>query len=231
VLGDAAQIVPGIAPSAIVACADDHMEAHDWPAALRDYRQLLDQYPNHRLAPKAKTGVTQATQAIELAKLRTLLASTGGAEPQYCATPSAYSGAAPYRAGQPNRALVYGNAAHTGKIPPGWLAPDAAAAVVVICAGETEFGTPVQTCPYESKIGLYGSTDVTFRKIAIPTRVFEVRTGKLVAEFKLEINGASCPNILEYRSYGTADFGPPSEVYVAASIADVQAAFRPLLIP
>jgi hypothetical protein len=231
VLGAATDIVPGIAPAAIVECADTYMKGNNWTEALRDYQQLLKQYPNHKLAPKAKAGATKATQAIELARLRTLLTSSGGTEPEYCATPSPYSAAAPYAAGRPNRALVFGNTAHTGKIPPGWLARDAAEAVVVICAGETEYGTPVETCPYESKIGLYGSTDVTFRKIAIPTRVFEVRTGKLVADFKVEIGGASCPNILEYTSIGYSDFGPPSEVYVAASIADVQAAFRPLLIP
>jgi hypothetical protein len=230
-LAAATDIVPGIAPAAILDCADKNTKAENWEAALAAYSQLLTEYPQHRLAPRAEAGVTRATQAIELAKLRTLLTSTGGEEPPYCGTPSAYSAAAPYVAGRPNRALVFGNSAHTGKIPPGWLARDATEAVVVVCAGETEFGTPVETCPYEAKLSIGGTTDVTFRKIAIPTRVFEVRTGRLVAEFKLEIGGASCPAVLEYRSIGTVDLGPPSEVYVAASVADVQGAFRPLLIP
>jgi hypothetical protein len=102
----------------------------------------------------------------------------------------------------------------------------------VVCAGETEYGTPVQTCPYEAgSLSLLDYTDVTFHKIAIPLRVFEVRTGKLVASFKLEIGGASCPAVLEYTSYSYTDFGPPSQVYVAASVTDVQGAFRPMLIP
>jgi hypothetical protein len=232
VLGRATDLVPRIAPAALVACADRHLAAGDWPAARDHYRQLLDEYPGHDLAPEATTGAREATQAIELANVRGLLApQAGGALPAYCATPAPYSGAAPFVSNAPNRALVFGNEAHTGKIPPGWLAREAADAVVVICAGETEYGTPVQTCPYEATLGLFGYQDVTFRKIAIPVRVFEVRTARLVAEFKVEIGGASCPPVLEYTSYSYTDFGPPSEVYVTASITDVQAAFRPLLTP
>jgi hypothetical protein len=54
-----------------------------------------------------------------------------------------------------------------------------------------------------------------------------VRTGRLVASFTVEIGGGSCPAFLSW--YGSVT--PPSSEYVAASPADVQAAFRPLLIP
>ncbi|MGB3441751.1 MAG: hypothetical protein WBA97_23645 [Actinophytocola sp.] len=233
VLSGAAEVVPRLAPAAIVECADFFADKSDWQSARRDYQQFLDQYPDHDLAPKAQTGLTVATQAIELANVRTLLTPAAGSVPAYCDKPAPYSGAKPYVPNAPNRALVYGNDAHTGKIPPGWRATDAADAVIVVCAGETAYGTPVQTCPYESKSGLspFGYTDVTFHRIAIPLRVFEVRTGKLVAQFNLEIGGASCPAVLEYTSYGYTDLGPPSQVYVAASVTDVQGAFRPLLVP
>ena len=232
VLDDASKVVPEIAPAAIVGCADSFMEKSDWQSARQRYQQLLDQYPDHELAQKAKTGVTKATQAIELNNVRTLLTPAAGSTPAYCDKPAPYSAAKPYVPNRPNRALVYGNDAHTGKIPPGWKARDAADAVIVVCAGETEYGAPVQTCPYEGGANsLLGYVDVTFHKIAIPLRVFEVRTGRLVASFKLEIGGASCPAILEYRSPGYVDFGPPSQVYVAASVADVQGAFRPMLVP
>ena len=231
-LADATKIVPRLAPDAIVGCADFFMEKSDWQSARQRYQQLLDQYPDHELAPKAQAGVTKATQAIELNNVRTLLTPAAGSTPAYCDKPAPYSAAKPYVPGRPNRALVFGNDAHTGKIPPGWKATDAADAVVVICAGETEYGAPVQTCPYEGGAdSIFGYVDVTFHKIAIPLRVIEVRTGKVVASFKLEIGGASCPAILEYRSSSYADFGPPSQVYVAASITDVQGAFRPLLVP
>jgi hypothetical protein len=233
VLGDAAGVVPRLAPPAIVECADTFMERSDWQQARQNYQQLLDQYPGHELAPEAQTGATTATRAIELANVRTLLTPAAGSVPAYCDKPAPYSGAKPYVPNAPNRALVYGNDVHTGKIPPGWRAKDAADAVVVICAGETEYGTPVRTCPYESNSGLspFGYTDVTFHRIAIPLRVFEVRTGKVVAQFNLEIGGASCPAVLEYTSPSYTDFGPPSQVYVAASITDVRAAFRPMLVP
>ncbi|MFC4858123.1 tetratricopeptide repeat protein [Actinophytocola glycyrrhizae] len=232
-LSAASEVVPQVAPSALVECADAFMATSDWDVAKLRYQQLLDEYPDHELAPKARAGVTKATQAIELANVRALLTTSGGSVPAYCATPAAYSAAKPYVPNAPNRALVYGNEAHTGKIPPAWRAKDAADAVVVICAGETEYGTPVQTCPYEagSSLSPYGYTDVTFHKIAIPLRVFEVRTGKLVAQFKLEIGGASCPAVLEYRTSSYVDLGPPSQVYVTASITDVQGAFRPMLVP
>lgn len=231
-LGDATKIVPRIAPDAIVGCADSFMEKSDWQSARQRYQQLLDQYPDHELAPTAQTGVTKATQAIELNNVRTLLTPTAGSTPAYCDKPAPYSAAKPYVPNRPNRALVFGNDAHTGKIPPGWKATDAADAVTVICAGETEYGAPVQTCPYEAGANsILGYVDVTFHKIAIPLRVFEVRTGKLVASFKLEIGGASCPPVLEYQSSSYVDFGPPSQVYVAASITDVQGAFRPMLVP
>lgn len=225
-----ADVVPEIAPTAIVDCADTFMAKSDWQTARQRYQHLLDEYPDHDLAPEAQNGVVKATQAIELANVRSLLTTSGDVQPAYCTSPAPYSGAKPYVPNAPNRALLYGNAAHTGKIPAAWLAKDAADAVVVICAGESRYGTPVQTCPYESEIGIYGYTDVTFKKIAIPLRVFEVRTGKLVADFTVQIGGASCPAVLEYTSYSYVDFGPPSEVYVTASVNDVRAAFRPLLV-
>ncbi len=230
VLGAAADIVPGTAPRAILACADGHLAANAWQVALDQYRQLLDRYPDHELAPRAAAGAKKATQAIELANVRTLLGTPSGALPAYCATPAPYSGARPYVPNAPNRSLVYGNAPHTGKLPKSWLARDAADAVVVLCAGETQYGTPVQTCPYESKLGLGGYRDVTFHKIAIPVRLFELRTGRLVADFKVEIGGASCPPVLHYTTYSYIDTGPPSQVHVTASPGDVQAAFRPLLV-
>jgi hypothetical protein len=64
----------------------------------------------------------------------------------------------------------------------------------------------------------------------IPLKVYELRTAKLVAETSVEIGGASCPQRLSYTYYMT-DLGPPSEVYVEASDADVHAAFRSLIIP
>lgn len=225
-LAPAADIVPRVAPQAVVGCGDRLMAASDWGVARDHYQQLLDEYPEHELAPTAQQGVRKATLAIELDNVRGLLAPAGSL-PRYCDSPAPYSGAAPYVPNRPNRALVYGSEPNTNKIPPGWLARDVTDAVVVICAGESEYGAAVDTCLYDSTSDPGVSGWVTFRKIAIPLRVFEVRTGRQVASFKLEIGGGSCPTFLSW--YGSVT--PPSNEYVAASPADVRAAFRPLLIP
>ena len=231
VLRAASDVVPGVAPSAIVECADGFMAASDWQNGRRYYQQLLDEYPDHDLAPKAQQGVVKATQAIELANVRGLLATAGtGEQPAYCSSPAPYSGAKPYRPGKPNRSLLYGNTIQTGKIPAAWRAKDAADAVVVICADVSHHGAAVQTCPYVPDSRPNYVTYVTFHKIAIPLKLYEVRTGKLVRQVTLQINGASCPAVVEYTRYGGFDPGPPSQMYVSASVANVRAAFRPLMV-
>ncbi|MGP4015794.1 tetratricopeptide repeat protein [Saccharopolyspora sp. 5N708] len=232
VLDRAVDVVPRIAPAALVGCGDDLMARSDWQQARARYQQLLDQYPGHELAAKAAEGVKQATQAIELANVRGLLqTSSTDVQPAYCSGPAPYSGAAPVGVPGPDRALVFGNDEYAGRLPADWRAQDAADAVLVICAGEAEYGAPVETCPYESTFAIGGYDDVTFHKIAIPVRVYEVRTGALVVDTRVEIGGASCPEFLEYTTYGYVDLGPPSEEYVAASDADVHAAFAPLIAP
>ncbi|MCE6995983.1 hypothetical protein LZG04_14390 [Saccharothrix sp. S26] len=232
VLDRAADVVPRTAPAALVACGANRAAAEDWQPAREVYQQLLDQYPGHELAGKATEGVQQATRALELANVRSLLAPTyGDAQPAYCSRPAPYSGAPAYRAQNPNRALIYGNTTYAQKLPREWIAGDAADAVLIICAGETELGAAVQTCPYESKSPLGGVRYVTFHKIAIPVRVYELRTGQVVHDTRLEIGGTSCPPILSYTSFTGVDLGPPSQVHVTPSDADVHAPFHPLINP
>lgn len=229
VLDRAVDIVPRIAPEAMVECGDQLLAASSWVPARERYQQLLDEYPDHDLAPRAQEGVTKATQGMELANVRQLLTTTTGGQPSYCSTPAPYSGAVAYGATRPNRALFYGNAEYTDRLPAEWKATDAADAVLIVCAGASEFGTPVETCPYEATISPLGYTNVTFKRIAIPVRVFEVKTGRLVADLRVEIGGASCPPILTYTGFSA--FGPPSEVYVTPADPDVHAGFTTLINP
>jgi hypothetical protein len=225
ILKRAGDTVPRVAPSAIVACADA-LVGTDLEGARDHYQQLLDQYPDHDLVAKATQGVTTTTQAIELANVRQLFTTQ-----QYCSSPAPYSAAAPIGAG-PNRAAIFGTDEYANRLPAEWRATDATDTVLVICARPTTFGTPVQTCPYEDKssLSIAGYRDVTFRNVAIPVRVFELRTGQLVAETTVEIGGASCPAILQYTTY-FPDSGPPGEVYVAPSDGDVHNGFRGLIDP
>ncbi|MEJ3746370.1 hypothetical protein WEI85_24150 [Actinomycetes bacterium KLBMP 9797] len=227
VLDRSADIVPRTAPAALVGCGDDLMAANDWQTARTRYQQMLDQYPGDELTAKAQDGVKQATLAIELANVHELLEGPTSTQPEYCSNPARYSGAAPYGKGT-NRALFYGNGEYTRRLPAKWRAADAAQAVLVVCAGEEEYGTPVRTCFYENKSLPQFPRAVTFHKVAIPVKVYELRTGKLVANRKVQIGGASCPRVLRYSYYYT-DLGPPSQVYVTASNADVQAGFKSLI--
>jgi hypothetical protein len=218
------------APAALAGCGDDLMAAKNWKQARTRYRQLLDQYPADGLAAKARKGVERATLSIELANVRSLLNGPTGIEPDYCAKPAKYSGAPPRGKGT-GRALFYGNDTYREKLPGSWLTTDVTHAALVVCAGDKEHGTSVRTCPYENKLSPYFPTQVTFHKIAIPVKVYELRTGRLVTGRKVQISGASCPAKLWYTTYtGLTDIGPPSDVYVKASTADVRAAFRPLFI-
>ncbi|MEV7991969.1 tetratricopeptide repeat protein [Streptomyces sp. NPDC086077] len=214
-----------VAPAALVACGDSLMQGGDWQAAKAQYRQLLDEYPDDSLGSRARTGVTKATQAIELDNVRSLLSGTEDEQPEYCSQPAKYSAAKPMGKGT-NRALYFGNTEYTNQLPGNWKATDAARAAAVVCVGEPEFGTSVQTCPYQGR-NSGAITYVTFHKIAIPVRVYEVRTGKLVSRRTVQISGSSCPAVLSYFSYGDDDT-PPRDRYVTDSRSDVRNAFRPL---
>ncbi|WP_280397363.1 hypothetical protein [Nocardia carnea] len=225
VLGRAADAVDRVAPAALVGCADTLLKIGEWEQARDRYRQLLELYPQHALADRARKGVTRATQLIELDQLRALLRpAPGNTQPAYCRTPRPYSGAVPYRTARPNKALLFGNDSSTTQFPADWRAGDAADAVLILCVGETEFGSAVETCTYESHSN-HRLFDLTFRKKAIPLRVFEVRTARLILDTRVEIGGATCPA----KMYTFGDPGP--DHYVTTTEADVRAAFAPVIDP
>ncbi|WP_433271472.1 tetratricopeptide repeat protein [Actinosynnema sp. CS-041913] len=230
-LDRAAEVVPRIAPPAMVQCADTLMAASSFIEARAHYQELLDQYPTHELAPKAKEGVQKATWAIELANVRSLLATPSADKPRYCDAPAPYSAAAPYGAQSPNRAWLAGKNEHTNRLPGDWLVDDVANATTVMCAGAVAHGSVVETCTYLYSGTFSGERDVSFHRIAIPVRVYEVKTGKLIADTTVEINGEACPAVVSYTTYSTIDTGPASDMYVTASEGDVHAAFNPLINP
>ncbi|MBW4717157.1 hypothetical protein [Saccharothrix obliqua] len=230
-LDRANEVLPRVAPAAFVQCGDDLMSASSFTEARDRYQELLDQYPNHELAPKAKDGVQKATWAIELANVRALLASPSADKPKYCDAPAPYSAAAPYGAQSPNRAWVAGTNEHTKRLPGDWLVSDVANATLVICAGAVAHGSVKETCTYLFSGTFSGEKDVSFHRIAIPVRAFEVKTGRLVAETTLEIDGESCPAVVNYTTFNRLDTGPDSDMYVTASEGDVHGAFNSLINP
>ena len=231
-LDRSAAVVPKVAPDALVGCGDTLMSSNDWETAKKRYQQLLDQYPGNALAAKAQDGVTKATQAIELANVRRLLQGSTDTQPEYCKTPAQYSAAPPYNDHGLNRALVYGADEYTNQLPGEWRSTDPADAVAVVCAGDKTMGTVVETCPYAPETGIFSDvpTDVHFHRIAIPVKVYELRTGRLVTDRTIEIGGGSCPEHISYSSF-LSDATPPGDMYVTSSPADVQSAFATVISP
>jgi hypothetical protein len=232
VLDRALTVVPELAPAALVGCGDDLVSEQDWTTAQSRYQELLDRYPQSPLADRARQGVTKATLALQLAKVNGLLSGETATQPDYCTTPAPYGAAPAYTKGQVNPALIYGNDDYANRLPAGWRATDATNATLVVCAGGTQNGDSVRTCPYQNKVFPQYPIDVTFHKIAIPVKAYELRTGALVVDTTVQISGSSCPETVQYESYDNlTDLGPPSDMAVTATDAQVAAGFAPVINP
>ncbi|ONH61699.1 hypothetical protein CcI49_05790 [Frankia sp. CcI49] len=218
--GRAADVVRRLAPEALLDCGDDTV-AQDRAGARTTYQTLIDRYPNHQLAGQAREKVAQIDQAIALENLQrnldqvraSLVPQSSGSLPAYCSSPAPYLTA---RTGGPGRAMLFGASDYVDKLPGEWRTTDVNDATRVICAGDAEYGAAVRTCPYEN-VG-----NVTFHREAVPVRVYDLRTGQLISDTRVEISGSSCPYFIY--GYGTEKFVTPSD-------GDVQAAFRPLISP
>ncbi|MDG9702035.1 tol-pal system YbgF family protein [Streptomyces sp. DH37] len=215
-------------PAALVECGDDLMDEDDWRQARARYQRLLDAYPDDPRADEARGGVEKATLAIELDTVRRLIGKTFDAKSGYCDAPAGYRGAPPYRKGL-NRAVFLGDTEYTGKLPDGWRADDPAEAALVVCAGRAENGAAVETCHYENDRFAHLPHEVTFHKVRIPLKVYELRTGKRVDPREVQIGGGSCPRVLRYEYYGAYDYGPGSDRFVSTTTSGVRDAFRPVV--
>ncbi|MFF6881238.1 hypothetical protein ACFY9S_38985 [Streptomyces sp. NPDC012474] len=141
------------------------------------------------------------------------------------ARPAKCSGAPPYRKGS-GRALFLGDSEYTGRLPGFWRTGDPAKAGLVVCADEAENGAAVQTCSYEDKKSRYLLHQVTFHKVRIPLRIYELRTGKRLDPRSVEAGGSNCPSMLRYE-YHMYDLGPGDQ-FVSTSKSGVRNAFRPV---
>jgi hypothetical protein len=215
-------------PAALAGCGDALMKEDAWRQARARYQRLLDEHPDDALAPKARSGVEKATLAIELDTVRGLVADTTGASTGYCDAPAKYSGAPPYRKGA-NRALFLGDDEYTDRLPGSWRTTDPVKAALVVCADTAKNGTAVDTCHYENNRFRHFPHEVTFHKVRIPLKVYELRTGKRVGPREVQISGGSCPAVLHYEYYGTYDYGPGGDRFVSTTTSGVRNAFRPVV--
>ncbi|HEY3557615.1 MAG TPA: hypothetical protein VGL05_09135 [Kribbella sp.] len=230
ILDEAIQLVPRIEPNALLGCADAQAARAAWPNARATYLLLVNRYPRAKQAARARAGVQKADQAILQAKIRAELervrglVSSGG----YCATPAKYSPAPRLRSGI-NRAVFSGAADYTKKLPSQWKGTTADNAAMVICASDESQGSAVRTCPYTPIIGSGGTHYVTFHKIAVPVRVYELRTGRLIRKTTVQISGSACPATISYTTYDGIG-APDPDQYVEETASTIQAAFRPLVV-
>ncbi|GAA2938740.1 hypothetical protein [Streptomyces enissocaesilis] len=215
-------------PAALAGCGDALMDEENWKQARARYQRLLDAYPDEPLTGKARSGVRKAVLAIELDEVRALIGATHGATSGYCDKPAKYSAAPPYREGT-NRALFLGDTEYTGKLPGHWRTGDPTKAALVVCADTAKNGAAVRSCSYEKDKSDHFPRQVTFHKVEIPLKVYELRTGERVGPRSVQISGGSCPAVLHYEYYGTYDYGPGDQL-VSTTPSGVRDAFRPVVI-
>ncbi|MGW6735717.1 hypothetical protein [Streptomyces sp. NPDC055013] len=117
---------------------------------------------------------------------------------------------------------------YTGRLPGGWRTGDPNKAALVVCADTAENGAAVETCSYENDRSEYLPHEVTFHKVKIPLKVYELRTGKRLDPRSVQIGGTSCPRTLYYEYNGGYGLGPGDQ-FVSASESGVRDAFRPVV--
>jgi hypothetical protein len=123
--------------------------------------------------------------------------------------------------------MVVGGDDKTAKLPDQWRA-DVARARLVLCIGSPGSGEVARTCPYNAVWTAGKTINLSFHKLAYSVRAYELRTGRLVINTKVQVSGAVCPDPFRYR--GKAFEEPPTDTPVVPTAASVAAAFRPLLV-
>ncbi|MFC9910184.1 hypothetical protein [Streptomyces sp. NPDC127197] len=207
------------APDALLECGDDLLGKQQWTQARSRYRQLLDEHPENARTKQARSGLRKVTLGIQLDHVRELLQDTHDMKSGYCAAPAKYSAAPAYRKGS-NLAYFVGYDDYSEQVPDRWEATVPEKAALIVCVGESSYGTAVETCPYRDPDDSGGPIRyVTFHKIRLPVKAYELRTGRLVADRSVQIGGSSCPYLLTY--FGDADYVSPSDSDVRNAFSSI----------
>ena len=230
ILDEAKELVPKIEPNALLACGDAQAAKASWTQARATYVRLIDRYPKAKQTVRAQAGVHKADQAILQAKIKAELDRVRGlvTSGEYCAKPAKFSLAPRLRSGV-NRTVFAGTDTYTEKLPSQWKGTTADNSAMVICSSDETQGSAVRTCPYTSIIGSSGTHYVTFHKIAVPVKVYELRTGRLLQKTTVQISGSVCPSTISYTTYNGVG-APDPDQYVRETAATIQAAYRPLVV-
>jgi tetratricopeptide (TPR) repeat protein len=217
-LGRAAEAVPEFTPDALLGCGQAQFYQGMREGARDLYERLLEEYPDDPRVTEAESRIDAIDAEIELEELVSLTTGVAGGTPPYCDRQAPYRGAAPYDGSAPQATMLFGDPKGVESLPASWLTTDPAEAVLIICAEYAGTGAYVESCEYE------GGYTVDFHKQQIDLRLFEVRTGELVDERSIELDG-SCPYFLSY--YGSV----PETETVFVSESSYRDAYRPVIDP
>ncbi|MFT9667484.1 tetratricopeptide repeat protein [Streptomyces rhizosphaericola] len=219
------------APTALSECGDTLMRSGEWSKARTNFRKLVADHPGDPLADHARKETTRATQEIELDAVQRKLSKDS-----YCDAPTRYGAAEAYGKGT-NRALfatgrneklaAVRNERHIRKLPDKWRTDTARGATMIVCTGDPSDGEVVATCSYITDRSPRVTYTARWAKVKIPVKVYELRTGKLVADRSVQIGGTSCP--YRYARSLTPIAGSTVTESVTPSASDVRKAFAPLL--
>ncbi|MFF5564855.1 hypothetical protein ACFY7Z_01155 [Streptomyces sp. NPDC012623] len=216
--GRAADAAERQAPTALSGCGDARMALGQWPRARDNFRQLLADYPDNALADHARSESTRATHELELMTVQDRLNYS-----RYCENPAGYGAAPPYGKGENRAVFTAGDDAdYISDLPDSWRTEDPRKATMIVCTGPPSHGDVVETCRYTTEMNPYGPAfNVHWTKVKLRVKVYELRTGKLVADRSVQISGSSCPD--RHRTYQLVAEGMSE--YVTPSKADVRRAF------
>jgi len=220
-------VIRELEPAALLKCATETMD-HEGKRDRAEvfYERLVKRYPASPLVAKAKTALAAIDRQKEQEKVTGLIGLPTSDPEAYCNAPVGFSQAAPYGRGV-NRAVVVGGDDRTAMLPEAWQA-NVAQARLVLCIGSPSRGEIARTCRYNAVWTLGKTINLSFHKLAYPVKGYELRTGRLVIDAKVQVSGSVCPDPFRYR--GKAFEEPPKHTPVVPTKASVAAAFRPLIV-
>lgn len=211
------------APAALSACGDARMESREWAKAKKSFQKLIADHPSSPLTDHARKETTRAKHETQLETVERKLESS-----TYCKDPTPYGAAKAYGKGSNQALFTAGeDEEYIKDLPDKWRTSFPGDATMVVCTHKPSEGDAVATCPYVAEDDASLTFNVRWTKVKIGVKVYELRTGKLVADRSVQISGKSCP--AKYPYFLTPLRGSTLSESVEPSASDVRKAFAPLL--
>ncbi|WP_369369779.1 hypothetical protein AB1046_13280 [Promicromonospora sp. Populi] len=209
----------GEVPRRVLECARDLSDADELTASRHAYEAFLHDFRADERADAASDELYDVITGIQRKNVRGLLTAQ-----RYCANPSPYRGAEPYRRSGANPMRVYGINPEAHDFPGSWLAESLEDMVLVACVDGPKDGSYQETCLYESDANPFGE-DVRFYASRFDVKLYEIRTGRQVAAFSDEF-GEPCPPSIVVESFLVDFFVPPDTKRSSFTSAELRGMFE-----